>query len=93
MKSKIINKYNLSDLLYYYNRSNNKIIQFEVSSITFDYERDDDIKYNYFYPEGECYTSLKECYEASCDILEEKFEELKMELASSSGYVNMEIEE
>ena len=93
MKSRIINKYNLSDLLYYYNRSNNRIIQFEVSSITFDASQDDDINYNYFYPEGECYTSLKECYEASCNILEERCEELKMELASSSGYVNMEIEE
>ena len=92
MKSRIINKYNLSDLLYYYNRTQNKIIQFEVSSITFDAEKDDDIKYNYFYPEDECYTSLKECYEASCNILEEHCEELKMELASSSGYVNMEIE-
>lgn len=69
------NKFNMFDNLYYYDKSSNEIKVLRVTSITFDYAIDGEIKYNYFWGESSLYKDRFECLDNVLDFLHKEHED------------------
>ena len=82
------NKYNMFDNLYYYDKSANEIKVLRVTSITFDYAVDGEIKYNYFWNESDLFKDRFECLDYVLDFLhqmhEDKVAEVEKKLHDTS---------
>ena len=75
-----MNKYNISDKLFYYNFERNNIIELEVFAITFDEKNDIECRYNYLYKEGDLYPTFNECFMDARNIIRSHMEDLEYEL-------------
>lgn len=64
----IKNKYNIGEEVYIFDKKRNAIIKIEISSIT--KQKDEPLKYNYFYNEEECFITRTSCIEYAKDVLQ-----------------------
>lgn len=74
-ENKIINKYDINDVLYVYNAKANRIDTIVVSSITLDTE-DEEVKYNYRYYQHEVFALYEDAFRYARKYLSEVFNNL-----------------